>query len=79
MDLFYVFVFAILSCLCHAALLSPARNGLTSWLFCILCFSVFVTFPYGIQGQVWLLTVSNPKLCLYPYFALHTHARDMKH
>ena len=53
MDLFYVFVFAILSCLCHAALWSPARKGLTSWLSCINVFSVFVTFPYGIQGQVW--------------------------
>ena len=29
---FYVFFFAILSCLCHAALWSPASKGLTSWL-----------------------------------------------
>ena len=29
---FYVFFFAILSCLCHASLWSPARKGLTSWL-----------------------------------------------
>ena len=49
MVLFYVFVFAILSCLCHTALWSPARF-LCSPVFNV--FSVFITFPYGIQGQV---------------------------
>ena len=28
MDLFYVFVLAVLSCLCHAAFWSPARKWL---------------------------------------------------
>ena len=29
---------------------------------------VFVTFPCGIQGQVWYLIVSIPVVCLLPYF-----------
>ena len=29
---------------------------------------VFVTFPCGILGQVWYLIISNPDLCLLPYF-----------
>ena len=29
---------------------------------------VFVTFPCGVQGQVWYLIVSIPYLCLFPYF-----------
>ena len=52
-DFFYAYVFAILSCQCHAALWSPARKGLPSWLSWFNVFSVLLTFPYGIQGQVW--------------------------
>ena len=29
---------------------------------------VFVTFPYGIVGQLWYLIVSIPGLCLLPYY-----------
>ena len=32
-----------------------------------LC-SSFVTFPYGVLGQVWYLIVSIPDLCLLSYF-----------
>ena len=28
----------------------------------------FVTFPYGVLGEVWYLFVSIPDLCLLPYF-----------
>ena len=37
-----------------AALWSPAGKGLTSWLLFVMFnnFSVFVTFPCGILGQV---------------------------
>ena len=64
MDLVYfVFVFAILFCLCHAALLSPAGKGLAS---CFLV-TVFITFKYGILGQVWHLIESISDLCLLPY------------
>ena len=45
------------SCLFIAALWSPAGGGggLISWLSCMWC---FVTFPCGVQGQVWCLVVS---------------------
>ena len=44
MDTFYCgLVFAILSsCLCHAALCSPAGKGLTSWLLVVMFSCVFV-------------------------------------
>ena len=49
MELFFILCLSLLylSCLCHAALWSPVGKGLNSWLSC-----VFVTFPYGILGQV---------------------------
>ena len=65
------FVSVMLSYLFIAALWSPARKGLTSWLFCVCCFLVFfVTFQFGVLGQVWYLIVSIPDLCLLPYFNL---------
>ena len=37
-----------------------------SWLYCdSLC---FVTFPYGVPGQVWYLIVLIPDFCLPFYF-----------
>ena len=58
-------VFVILSRLFIAALLSPQGNGLTSWLLFVMFAVMFVTFPFGILGQVWYLIVSIPDpLCL---------------
>ena len=66
-DLFYsYFVFAILSCLCLAALWSPAGKGLTSWLSCIRHFVVLLLLSH----TVWYLIVSIPDLCLLPYFLM---------
>ena len=57
----FIFILIMLSCLLLAALWSPAGKGLTSWLSCMLCFCVFfVTFPYGVPGQIWYLNVSIP-------------------
>ena len=39
------FLSAVLSYLFLVALWSPAGIGLSSWLLCVLCFLVFVTFP----------------------------------
>ena len=61
-------VFAILSCLFIAALLSPDRKGLTSWLLFVMLNCNFVTFPRGILGQVWYLIVLIPDLCHLSYF-----------
>ena len=35
---------------------------------CVIFSCVFVTFPYGVPGQVWYLIVSIPDLCLLLYF-----------
>ena len=32
---------------------------------------VFVTFPYGVLGQVWYLIVLIPDLCFPPFFSCH--------
>ena len=37
-------------------------------LLCVVYSCVFVTFPYGVMGQVWYLIVSIPDICLLPYF-----------
>ena len=43
---------------------SPAGKGLTSWLSCVWCFIIFVTFPWCVLGRVWCLIVLIPDLCL---------------
>ena len=58
-----------MSCVCHAFasvlcyLVSPAGKGLTSLLLFVLFNCVFVTFPFGILGQVWYVIASIPDLC----------------
>ena len=66
----FVFVFGVLSCLFLTAEWSHAGKGLTSRLSCVWCFfvCVFVTFPYGVPGQVWYLIVSILNICLLLYF-----------
>ena len=65
MDLFYfVFVFAIVSCLCHAAWEMDDFFALLYVMFSC----EFVTFPYCMLGQLWYLIVSSPDLCHLPYF-----------
>ena len=59
------FVSVFLSHLFLTALWSPAGKGLVSRLF--EC-HVFVTFPYGVLGQVWYLIISIPGRYLLPYF-----------
>ena len=50
------------------AALSPAGNGLTTWLSLVMFNCVFVTFQCGNLGQVWYLIVSIPDLCHLSYF-----------
>ena len=50
MDLsYFVFIFAILSCPCHAALWSPGRKWLTSWLSCMCGFLVFLSLSHTVS------------------------------
>ena len=60
---YYCIVFFMLSRLLIAALWSPAGKGLTSWLSFVVLICMFVTFPFGILGQVWYLIVLIPDLC----------------
>ena len=68
-------VFVILSHLSTAALWLPAGKGLTSWLLFVMFKCVFVTFPFGILGQVKYLIVSIPDLCCLSYF----HCCGLRH
>ena len=65
-----------MSCVCHAYMY------VLCWLLCgylkrmadllaIVCdiYCDFVTFPFGIMGQVWFLTVSIP----YPCYLSNLH------
>ena len=71
MDLFcyLFFVFVMFLCLFIVATWSHAWKGLASWLSCMHdVFLCFVTFAYGILGQVWCLIVSIPDIFLHFYF-----------
>ena len=51
---FFVFVFATLSCLFLAVLWSPVwRRADLLALSCVMFSCAFVTFSYGVLGQVW--------------------------
>ena len=50
-----------------AALWSPEGNGLTSWPLFVMFFD-FITFPFGVLGQVWYLIASIPFPCCLSYF-----------
>ena len=61
-------VFVMLSCLFIAALWSPARKGLTSWLSFVMYYCVFITFLCSILGQVWYLIILIPDVWHLSYF-----------
>ena len=50
-------VFVMLSRLFSSALWSPVGKGLTYWFLFVMSNCDFVTFPCGIQGQVWYLVL----------------------
>ena len=65
---FLSFVFLMLSRLFIAALWLLAGKGLTSWLLLVMFIVFFFTFPFGILGQVWYLSVPFPDLYRLSYF-----------
>ena len=65
-------VFVMLSRLFIAALWTSAGKGLTSRLLFVMSNCDFVTFPCGILGQVWYLTVLIPDLCYLSYFVSYS-------
>ena len=60
--MFHVYHYLLIAALC-----SPAKKGLASWLSGVLSFVFIVTFPHGIPGQIWYLIVLIPPLHLYAY------------
>ena len=61
---------------CHAFLSVHCSLVVTCWeranllaILYVMFSCVFVTFPFGVLGQVWCLIVSIPYLCLLTYFA----------
>ena len=61
-------MFVMLSRLFIATFWSPAGKVLASWLSFVIFKCVFVTFLFGILGQVWDLIVLIPDLCHLLYF-----------
>ena len=67
-------------CLYYAVFSVPCCLLITCWeradllaLLSVMFFCVFVTFPYGVSGQVWYLIVLiciDPDLCGLPYFTV---------
>ena len=64
---FLLFMFHGLSWLCCLVIACWERADVFA-LFFVMLFCVFVTFPYGIAGQVCYLIVSIHDLCLLLYF-----------
>ena len=63
-----------MSCICHAfasvhCCLVVTRKELAD-LLALVC--EFVTFPFGILGQVWYLIVSIPDPCCLSYLTVVT-------
>ena len=68
-------LFVICVCLYYTVLYVTGSLVSSCWeradllaLLCAIFSCVFVTFPYGILGQVWFLIISILDLCLLPYF-----------
>ena len=66
-------VLAICFCLCQTAMSVSCSLVVTCWervLESLVCdiFLCFITFPYGVLGQVWYLIVLIPDLCPLSYF-----------
>ena len=70
---FLLFMFYV--SLCYATLSVPCSLIITYWekfdllaLLCVTFSCVFVTFSYGVLGQVWYLIILIPDICLHLYF-----------
>ena len=57
---------AFTSVLCCLVVICKERADLLALICDVYC--DFITFPFGILGQVWYLSVSIPDLCCLSYF-----------
>ena len=67
-----LWILFIICASCHTVLSVPCSLVVTCWekadilgLLCVMFSCVFVTFPYGVLGQVWYLIVWIPDLLPY--------------
>ena len=71
LGIFLLFVvnvcYAVLSVPCSLVVIDWERADLLALLY-VMFSCVFVTFTYGILGQVWYLIISIPDICLLLYF-----------
>ena len=72
--LWTLFCYLCVVFVCHTVLSVPCSfvatylEGAALLALLYVMFScIFVTFPYGVLGQVWYLIVSISDLCLRPY------------
>ena len=65
-DLFYLYLFfhIVLSASCSLVVTCRERADLLALQYVTL----FITFPYGVLGQVWYLIVSIPDHYLPPFY-----------
>ena len=71
----YVIYVLCLSCVRVCSLLPCGHLKGKGWPLgsCLLCYCDFVTFPFGILGQVWYLIVSIRDPCCCSYFKRQNH------
>ena len=72
--IFYAIYVSYLSLLCCLVCSLPPCDhllGKTLALLCVFFVCVFITFPYGVPGQLWYLIVSIHDLCLPLYFLIN--------
>ena len=65
--MFHVCLYYVLSVPCSLVITCWERADLLA-ILCVIFPCVFVTFLYGVSGQVWYLIVSIAGLCLLIYF-----------
>ena len=87
-----LWILFVISVSCHSVFSVPCSLVVTCWemadllaLLYVICYCVFVTFQYGVLGQVCFLIVWIPDLCLLPYFnagpvsILYINCKTMAH
>ena len=66
--MFLCIVFLMLSRLFTYCLMVTCWERADLWALVGDVYCIFVTFPCGVLGQLWYLTVSFPDLCHLSYF-----------
>ena len=79
---FLLFMFHVSLLFCPVCSLQPCDHLMGNDVLTLLCVMfpcVFVSFPYGVSGQVWYLIVSIPDLRFLLYFFHVKHICAVTH